>query len=89
MTGDQTGVSGGMEKTDMRLDHRDYRRLSDFRYLIRCFLEFSETAAAGAGLTARQHQVLQQSKVCGRTPSRPSVTWHSGCASSTTARWNW
>lgn len=36
----------------------DYRRLSDFRYMLRCFLEFSETAAAQAGLTPRQHQAL-------------------------------
>jgi DNA-binding MarR family transcriptional regulator len=36
----------------------DYRLLSEFRYLLRCFLEFSETAAVKAGLTARQHQAL-------------------------------
>lgn len=42
----------------MRPDHRDYRALSDFRYVVRRFLEFSETAAHNAGLTARQHQAL-------------------------------
>ena len=36
----------------------DYRLLSEFRYLLRCFLEFSETAAVRAGLTTRQHQAL-------------------------------
>jgi DNA-binding MarR family transcriptional regulator len=36
----------------------DYRLLSEFRYLLRCFLEFSETAAVKAGLTTRQHQAL-------------------------------
>ncbi len=41
-----------------RLNRQDYRRLSEFRYLIRCFLEFSETAAARVGLTSRQHQAL-------------------------------
>ena len=41
-----------------RLDQRDYRQLSEFRYLIRCFLEFSEAAAVRAGLTPRQHQAL-------------------------------
>jgi DNA-binding MarR family transcriptional regulator len=41
-----------------QLDQRDYCRLSEFRYLFRCFLEFSETAAARAGLTPRQHQAL-------------------------------
>jgi DNA-binding MarR family transcriptional regulator len=41
-----------------QLDREDYRTLSDFRYLIRRFLEFSQTAARRAGLTARQHQAL-------------------------------
>jgi DNA-binding MarR family transcriptional regulator len=41
-----------------RLDQHDYRRLAEFRYLLRCFLEFSETAASDAGLTPRQHQAL-------------------------------
>ena len=36
----------------------DYRLLSELRYLIRCFLGFSQAAAARAGLTARQHQAL-------------------------------
>lgn len=40
------------------MDAADYRRLAEFRYLIRCFLEFSETAAAHEGLTPRQHQAL-------------------------------
>jgi DNA-binding MarR family transcriptional regulator len=41
-----------------RLDQQDYRLLADFRYLIRRFLEFSEIAAHGEGLTSRQHQAL-------------------------------
>jgi DNA-binding MarR family transcriptional regulator len=41
-----------------RLAPSDYRLLSEFRYLLRCFLEFSETAAIKAGLTTRQHQAL-------------------------------
>lgn len=41
-----------------RLDQHDYRRLAEFRYLLRCFLEFSEAAALDAGLTSRQHQAL-------------------------------
>lgn len=36
----------------------DYERLAEFRYLLRRFLIFSETAAAAAGLTAQQHQAL-------------------------------
>ena len=41
-----------------RLNQQDYRRLSEFRYQLRCFLEFSEAAATRAGLTPRQHQAL-------------------------------
>jgi DNA-binding MarR family transcriptional regulator len=36
----------------------DYQALSDFRYLLRCFLEFSEKAAREAGIQPRQHQAL-------------------------------
>jgi len=36
----------------------DYEALSQFRYLIRCFLEFSQEAAKAEGLTPRQHQAL-------------------------------
>jgi len=40
------------------LSDTDYERLANFRYALRCFLEFSETAAAGQGLTPQQHQAL-------------------------------
>lgn len=40
------------------LSQADYRALSQFRYLIRCFLEFSQDAARDVGLTPRQHQAL-------------------------------
>jgi DNA-binding MarR family transcriptional regulator len=36
----------------------DYAALADFRYAIRKFLAFSETAATEAGLTSQQHQAL-------------------------------
>jgi|TARA_R110002012_G_scaffold318012_1_gene535441 DNA-binding MarR family transcriptional regulator len=36
----------------------DYQTLSEFRYLIRCFTEFSQKAARDIGLTSRQHQAL-------------------------------
>ncbi|MHA6641889.1 MarR family winged helix-turn-helix transcriptional regulator [Mesorhizobium sp. A623] len=36
----------------------DYQTLSDFRYLLRCFLEFSEKAARKVGIQPRQHQAL-------------------------------
>lgn len=43
-------------RPDISLD--DYQRLSEFRYLIRRFLEFSQVQANEAGLTPRQHQAL-------------------------------
>jgi DNA-binding MarR family transcriptional regulator len=36
----------------------DYQALAEFRYQIRKFLAFSETAAQGAGLTPQQYQAL-------------------------------
>ncbi|MEJ0050072.1 MAG: helix-turn-helix domain-containing protein [Methylovirgula sp.] len=41
-----------------RPSQEDYEALSDFRYSIRCFLEFSENAARDAGLTPQQQQAL-------------------------------
>jgi DNA-binding MarR family transcriptional regulator len=40
------------------ISQADYQRLSEFRYLIRCFLEFSQVQAHEAGLHPRQHQAL-------------------------------
>ncbi len=36
----------------------DYEALSEFRYQIRCFLEFSQNAAKAVGLVPRHHQAL-------------------------------
>lgn len=36
----------------------DYETLAEFRYALRCFLQFSENAAETAGLTLQQHQAL-------------------------------
>ncbi|MEQ5777256.1 MarR family transcriptional regulator [Thalassospira sp. NFXS8] len=36
----------------------DYRTLAEFRYVLRCFLDFSQKAAKNIGLTPRQHQAL-------------------------------
>ncbi len=47
-----------MRPQPSQLDREDYRTLSDFRYLIRRFLEFSQMAARRAGLTPRHHQAL-------------------------------
>lgn len=43
---------------DDSLDQSDYTALAEFRYLIRCFLQFSEERAKSVGLTPRQHQAL-------------------------------
>lgn len=41
-----------------QLSREQYRILADFRYLLRRFLEFSQTAARKGGLTPAQHQAL-------------------------------
>lgn len=48
------------------LTQEDYTALAEFRYLIRCFLEFSEEEAKAAGLTPRHHQALLVIKGYGR-----------------------
>lgn len=40
------------------ISREDYRALSEFRYLLRRFLEFSQQAARGVGLQPRQHQAI-------------------------------
>jgi DNA-binding MarR family transcriptional regulator len=40
------------------ISREDYRALSEFRYLLRRFLEFSQQAARGVGLQPRQHQAM-------------------------------
>ncbi len=42
------------------ISQADYQRLSQFRYLIRRFLEFSQVQANEAGLTPRQLQVVRR-----------------------------
>jgi DNA-binding MarR family transcriptional regulator len=58
MSDNPTRIATASDGPRKQPDLRDYQVLSEFRYLIRCFLEFSETAAARAGLTSRQHQAL-------------------------------
>lgn len=40
------------------LSTADYRALAEFRYLVRKFLHFSESAAQAEGLEPQQHQML-------------------------------
>ncbi len=58
MMGDPSDTSSAPPQQAMKLELRDYRLLSEFRYLLRCFLEFSEASAGQIGLTSRQHQAL-------------------------------
>ena len=44
--------------TKRRPSQADYEALAQFRYLIRCFLDFSQQAARGVDLTPQQHQAL-------------------------------
>lgn len=47
-----------MSNDSRPLSDADYARLAGFRHALRRFLEFSESAAAGEGLTPQQHQAL-------------------------------
>jgi DNA-binding MarR family transcriptional regulator len=49
---------GGKIGDEDGLTHAGYVALAAFRYELRRFLAFSETAAHGAGLPAQQHQAL-------------------------------
>src|SRR5215467_2442345 len=40
------------------LSPADYSALGEFRYRIRCFLQFSESAARAEGIEPQQHQLL-------------------------------
>jgi DNA-binding MarR family transcriptional regulator len=51
-------MGGTAKRAGGSLGKADYERLAEFRYLLRRFLIFSETAAEEAGLTAQQHQAL-------------------------------
>lgn len=41
-----------------RFPKKNFEALADFRYALRCFLSFSEHAAAQAGLSPQQYQTL-------------------------------
>jgi DNA-binding MarR family transcriptional regulator len=49
------GIPAAPNEPDLLL-----RTLAEFRFELRCFLQFSETAALEAGLLPRQHQLLLQ-----------------------------
>lgn len=45
-------------KNDAELSHADYQALSNLRFTLRRFMDFSASAAQEAGLPAQQHQAL-------------------------------
>ncbi|MGI8495934.1 MAG: hypothetical protein ACR2L1_11585 [Pyrinomonadaceae bacterium] len=45
-------------KDEQFLSKAEYESLSNFRFTVRQFLKFSETAAEDVGLTPNQHQAL-------------------------------
>lgn len=47
-----------------KLDAREYALLASFRYALRSFLHFSESAAEGSGLTAQQYQAMLVVRGC-------------------------
>ncbi len=47
-----------MAGEQQEITQHDYEMLAEFRFALRNFLKFSETAARQAGLTPRQHQAL-------------------------------
>ncbi len=65
------GVNAGKKKASARVTKAEYEALAAFRYNLRQFLSFSESAAASAGLTPRQYQAFLAIK---GFPGRDSVT---------------
>lgn len=53
-----SSTSTAGQKRAGKVTQADYERLADFRFGLRTFLHFSETAAREAGLTPQQHQAL-------------------------------
>jgi DNA-binding MarR family transcriptional regulator len=47
-----------LKTASCELELSDYQGIAEFRYQIRCFLRFSESAAVEAGLEPQQHQLL-------------------------------
>lgn len=58
----QSNSVANMAKDDQRnrvqLDSHEYQTLAAFRYALRSFMHFSESAAEGLGLTSQQYQAM-------------------------------
>ena len=57
------------------LSSADYARLASFRYALRSFLHFSESAAAGVGLTGQQYQAMLVVRSRGERGRSQSMIW--------------
>jgi len=55
---------GDRGRQDARLGTREYALLAAFRYALRSFLRFSESAAEGSGLTAQHYQAMLVLRGC-------------------------
>jgi DNA-binding MarR family transcriptional regulator len=64
-------LNAGKRRSSARVTKAEYEALAAFRYNLRQFLHFSESAAETAGVTPRQHQALLAIK---GFPGRDSVT---------------
>jgi DNA-binding MarR family transcriptional regulator len=64
-------MNAGKKRSSARVTKAEYEVLAAFRYNLRQFLHFSESAAESAGITPRQHQALLAIK---GFPGRDSVT---------------
>jgi DNA-binding MarR family transcriptional regulator len=64
-------MSCGKEKAFARVTKAEYETLAAFRYNLRHFLRFSESAAESTGLTSRQYQALLAIK---GFPARDCIT---------------
>jgi DNA-binding MarR family transcriptional regulator len=58
-----------MIKSESDLHAQEYQQIEEFRFQLRQFLNFSETAAREAGLEPQQHQALLVVKACGSDTS--------------------
>jgi DNA-binding MarR family transcriptional regulator len=64
-------VKAAKKQSSARVTKAEYEALAAFRYSLRQFLSFSESAAAAAGVTPRQYQALLAIK---GFPGRDSAT---------------
>jgi DNA-binding MarR family transcriptional regulator len=51
-------------RSAVKLDAHEYQQLAAFRYALRSFMRFSESAAERAGLTAQNYQALLAVRAC-------------------------